>query len=58
MSETKPKEWEARSLAAEAERDALREALATLIHNIDTTGGTHGAMSDARRALTQEQNNG
>ena len=30
MSETKPKEWEARALAAEAKVEALREAIAAV----------------------------
>ena len=67
MSETKPKEWEARALAAEAKVEALREVLADAAEAIEHWGAyassylqeKHDWAGDIARAraLTQEQPN-
>lgn len=60
-----PGDWEARALAAEAERDALREALKPFAEESLFAGPQHEfvtvKLSDcdrARRALTMENNDG
>lgn len=68
MSETKPKEWEARALAAEAKVEALRESLAKLASECVAEFSADGKWSnegqlvrrktvERARKLT-EQNNG